>query len=119
MLTLINTNRMTPAIGPIGLEYVAEAAVLAGIEVSIADLALSDDPEAALREHLSSRHPALIGLTFRNVDDCFWPSAQWFVPELAGLVTQVRTLSDAPIVLGGVGFSVFAERIVEYAGAGF
>ncbi len=119
MLTLINTNRMVPAIGPIGLEYVAEAAVLAGIEVSILDLALADDPAAALREHLSAREPALIGLSFRNVDDCFWPSAQWFVPDLADLVRRIRTLSDAPIVIGGVGFSVFAERIVEHAGADF
>jgi radical SAM superfamily enzyme YgiQ (UPF0313 family) len=119
MLTLINTNRMVPAIGPIGLEYVAEAAALAGIEVSVADLALSAEPESALREHLGSRSPSLIGLTFRNVDDCFWPSAQWFVPDLAKLIQQVRTLSDASIVLGGVGFSVFAERIVEYTGADF
>jgi radical SAM superfamily enzyme YgiQ (UPF0313 family) len=119
MLTLINTNRMMPAIGPIGLEYVAEAAALAGIEVSILDLALCEDPAAALAEHLSARAPALIGLSFRNVDDCFWPSAQWFVPDLTGLVRRIRTLSDAPIVIGGVGFSVFAERIVEHTGAEF
>jgi radical SAM superfamily enzyme YgiQ (UPF0313 family) len=101
------------------LEYVAEAAVLAGIEVSILDLALADDPAAALREYLSAREPALIGLSFRNVDDCFWPSAQWFVPDLADLVRRIRTLSAAPIVIGGVGFSVFAERIVEHTGADF
>lgn len=119
VLTLINTNRMVPAIGPIGLEYVAEAAAQAGIEVGILDLALSDEPEAALREYFSSHSPTLIGLTFRNVDDCFWPSAQWFVPELAQCVQRIRTLSDAPIVLGGVGFSVFAEQIIEYTGADF
>ena len=119
MLTLINTNRMTPAIGPIGLEYVAEAAAGAGIEVSVLDLALCDDPADALREHFSAREPALVGLSFRNVDDCFWPSAQWFVPDLADLVQRVRALSDAPIAIGGVGFSVFAERIVAYAGADF
>ncbi|MBN1507410.1 MAG: cobalamin-dependent protein [Sedimentisphaerales bacterium] len=119
MLTLINTNRMAPAIGPIGLEYVAEAAALAGIEVSILDLALRDDPAAALVEHVSSCAPTLIGLSFRNVDDCFWPSAQWFVPDLADLVRRIRTLSDSPIVIGGVGFSVFAERIVEHTGADF
>jgi radical SAM superfamily enzyme YgiQ (UPF0313 family) len=119
MLTLVNTNRMAPVVGPIGLEYVAEAAALAGIEVDVLDLALCEEPEAALRQQLSQRSPVLIGLTFRNVDDCFWPSAQWFVPELADLVRRIRGLSDAPIVLGGVGFSVFAERIVEYTGADF
>jgi len=119
MLTLINTNRMVPAIGPIGLEYVAEAAALGGIEVSVLDLALCDDPEAAVREHLSTREPTLIGLSFRNVDDCFWPSAQWFVPGLADLVRRIRVVSAAPIVIGGVGFSVFAGQIVEYTGADF
>jgi len=119
MLTLINTNRMVPAIGPIGLEYVAEAAARTGIEVSILDLALCDDPDRALREHFASRSPTLIGLTFRNVDDCFWPSAQWFVPGLSELVHKIRGLSAAPIVLGGVGFSVFAEQIVKYTGADF
>jgi len=119
MLTLINTNRMTPVIGPIGLEYVAEAAAGAAIEVSVLDLALCDDPAAALREHFSTRAPALIGLSFRNVDDCFWPSAEWFVPDLADLVRQIRGLSDAPVVIGGVGFSVLPERIVEYTGAEF
>jgi radical SAM superfamily enzyme YgiQ (UPF0313 family) len=119
MLTLINANRMVPAIGPIGLEYVAEAAARAGVEVEVLDLALCHAPEAALREHLSRRRPALMGLTFRNIDDCFWPSAQWFVPELAELVGRIRTLSDAPLVIGGVGFSVFADRIVEYTGADF
>jgi radical SAM superfamily enzyme YgiQ (UPF0313 family) len=87
--------------------------------VDVLDLALSEAPDAALHEHLSARSPTLIGLTFRNVDDCFWPSAQWFVPDLADLVRRLRGLSDAPIVLGGVGFSVFAERIVEYTGADF
>jgi radical SAM superfamily enzyme YgiQ (UPF0313 family) len=119
MLTLINTNRMVPAIGPIGLEYVAEAAARAGIEVNILDLALRDDPEASLCTHLSARSPTLIGLSFRNVDDCFWPSAQWFVPGLADLVHKIRGLSQAPVVLGGVGFSVFARQIVEYTGADF
>lgn len=119
MLTLINTNRMVPPIAPIGLEYVAEAAVRAGMEVSILDLALCEDPPTAIREHFASRSPSLIGLSFRNVDDCFWPSAQWFVPGLAQLVQDLRRLSDAPIVVGGVGFSVFARQVVEHTGADF
>lgn len=119
MLTLINTNRMAPVIAPIGLEYVAEAAVRTGIEVSVLDLGLCEEPQAALREHLVERSPTLIGLSFRNVDDCFWPSAQWFVPGLTELVQRIRTLSDAPIAVGGVGFSVFARRIVEHTGVEF
>lgn len=119
MLTLINTNRMMPPIGPIGLEYIAETAQDQGLEVDVLDLCLCDDPDAALTAYFANRAPTLIGLSFRNVDDCFWPSAQWFVPDLAHLVERLRSLSDAPIVTGGVGFSTFARRVVEATGVDF
>ena len=119
MLTLINTNRMEPVIGPIGLDYVAGAAEAAGLEVDVLDLALAGEPQAALRRYLEDRRPDLVGLTLRNADDCFWPSAEWFVPVLAETVRQVRGLTDAPIVVGGVGFSIFADRVMEQTGADF
>ncbi len=119
MLTLINTNRMMPLIAPIGLEYVAEAVQDAGIDVDVLDLCLCEDPDDAVGRYFSDHAPRLIGLSFRNVDDCFWPSAQWFVPGLGALVQRLRTLSDAPIVVGGVGFSTFAHRVVEASGADF
>lgn len=119
MLTLINTNRMMPPIGPIGLEYVAEAAQDQGLDVEVLDLCLCGDPDTTLAAYFSDHAPALIGLSFRNVDDCFWPSAQCFVPDLTHLVRRLRSLSDAPIVAGGVGFSTFARRVVEATGIDF
>jgi len=119
MLTLINTNRMTPPIAPVGLDYVAGAARRAGLEVELVDLGLAEDPDAAMADHFARTQPELVGLSFRNVDDCFWPGNAWFVPELAEIVGRLRRLTDAPILLGGVGFSVFPERIVEHCGADF
>ena len=95
------------------------AARAAGEEVALVDLSLADDPAATLDAHLADRSPELVAMTFRNVDDCFWPSAQWFVGDLARLVADVRARTDAPVVLGGVGFSIFAERIVPHVGADF
>ncbi len=119
MLALINTNRMLPPIGPIGLDYIAGAARKAGIRTDVLDLCLVENPSSAMEQYFAAHNPGLIGLSFRNVDDCFWPSAQWFVPNLAETVNQIRSVSDAPIVVGGIGFSIFAERIVEYTGADF
>jgi tryptophan 2-C-methyltransferase len=119
MLTLINPNRMSPPIAPIGIDYVATAARRAGVEVEILDLGLAADSEALLGSYFSGREPRLVGISFRNVDDCFWPSATWFVPELRRLVERVHELSSAPIVLGGVGFSVFAAEITALSGAEF
>ncbi len=119
MLTLVNTNRMIPPIAPIGLEYVAGAARRAGIPVEVLDLNLVAEPAQALNAFFATRSPSLVGLSFRNVDDCFWPGSAWFVPELEETVRTIRSLCDAPIVLGGVGFSIFPKLLVERTGADF
>jgi radical SAM superfamily enzyme YgiQ (UPF0313 family) len=119
MLTLINTNTMQPAIAPVGLDYIAGVAKKAGLEVDIVDLCLADDPDATLRDYFADHNPDLTGLSFRNVDDCFWPSCQWFVPRLGCLVKSIRSLSKTPIVIGGVGFSIFAKQIVQHTNADF
>ena len=84
MLTLINTNRMTPPIAPVGLDYVAGAVVAVGNEVDLLDLCLAPPDSDLLTPYFATHRPELIGLSFRNVDDCFWPSGASFVPELAG-----------------------------------
>ena len=99
MLTLINTNRMTPPIAPIGLAYTAAAARAGGIETHVLDLGLAEDPAGAMAEHFAQHQPRLVGLSFRNVDDCMWPSGEWFVPGLCELVSSLRGLTDAPIVI--------------------
>ena len=119
MLTLINTNRMLPLIGPIGLDYIAGAVEHAGIDVELLDLALAEDPAEAIKKYFSTQQPQLIGISFRNVDDCFWPSADWFVPGLKRTIQTIKSATDAPIVIGGVGFSVFAKSILKYTGADF
>lgn len=109
---------MLPPIAPVGLEYAASAAVAAGFEVRIADLCLAADTEAALDDALSAQ-PELIGISLRNIDDCFWPSAAWFLPDLQQWIARIRRVSNAPICLGGVGFSIFAREIVASTGADF
>lgn len=119
MLTLVNTNRMLPPIAPIALDYIAGHIRREGLEVEILDLNMAGDPRAALSDYFAKAQPELVGLSFRNSDDCFWPSAQWFAPGLAETVRTIRTLTDAPVVLGGVGFSIFAEPIMAMSGADF
>ena len=60
-----------------------------------------------------------MAVSLRNVDDCFWPGGEWFVPDLQALVGRIREVCPSPIVLGGAGFSIFAEQIVERIGADF
>ncbi|MBN1127186.1 MAG: radical SAM protein [Sedimentisphaerales bacterium] len=119
MLVLVNTNSMQPPIAPIGLDYVGTAARQAGIEVELLDLCIAADPNSTIKNFSDHREASLVALTFRNVDDCFWPSAQWFVSVLIETIQAIRSVTDAPICLGGIGFSIFPERIMEYTKADF
>lgn len=119
MVTLINTNRMTPPIGPIGLDYIAPAVRAAGFRAEVLDLCLADDPRQVLDRHFAATDCRLVGVSFRNVDDSYWPSAEWFVPQLGEIVALIKNKTRAPVVLGGVGFSILPEQILRLSGADF
>jgi len=117
MLTLINTNRMKPIIALIGLNYIASSVQQAETDVEVLDLGLADESAKTIGKYFSEKNPELVGVSFRNSDDCFWPSASWFVPDLGDIIQAVCAMTDTPIVLGGVGFSIFARSIFEYTHA--
>ena len=117
LVVLVNANRMEPLVAPIGLEYVAEALAAEGWDVDVIDAALADtEPADAIRSELAAREPDVVGVTFRNTDDCFLASRQSFLPELRGTIDAVRQSTGAPIVLGGAGFSVMPEALLDFAG---
>ncbi len=118
-LILINANEVRPPIAPIGLDYLAGAVRRSGRRVGLIDLNLAEDAAKALEAGLRNATPLLVGVSFRNTDDCFWPSGQSFVPGLQGILCCVRRHTDAPVVLGGAGFSVFPRAIVEATGCEF
>lgn len=120
-VALVNTNRIQPPIGPVGLDYLAEAMHAAGHTAAVLDLCWEADPQAAIARFFETREFGLVGVTLRNTDDCGFTSRQSFLPEFAALTAALRAHTAAPLVLGGVGFSVMPEEIlalVEDAAAG-
>ena len=116
---LVNTNISHPPVTPVGMEYVGHAVAEAGIPVEVLDLAFEPDWQPALKRKLSSAEPLAVGIAVRNTDDCSFASRQSFLPWISELVQEVKRLTDAPAVIGGVGFSVYPESIVELTGADF
>lgn len=118
-ILLVNTNFMKPAVAPIGLDYVSDILIESGHDLRLLDLCWSSDIEGDTAAALNGYEPDLIGVTVRNTDDCYFSGGAFFLPEIKNVVDQIRKRSDAPIVMGGVGYSVFPVPVMEFCGADY
>lgn len=118
-ILLVNTNRMKPAIAPIGLDYLADCIISAGNQPLLLDLCFSDDVAGDIRSAVREFAPDVVGLSVRNTDDCYFSGGEFFLPGVREMIEVFRQSTDAPIVMGGVGFSVMPEAAMEFCGADF
>ncbi len=116
---LVNTNQMKPPVTPIGLDYLADGLERRGYRASVLDLCFADDVGAAIRDGLQNVSPVVVGVTLRNTDDCYFPSQDFIVGRVKAIVDQIRSATDAPLVLGGVGFSIIPEPVLECCAVDF
>ncbi|MDY6838010.1 MAG: B12-binding domain-containing radical SAM protein [Thermodesulfobacteriota bacterium] len=116
-VALVNTNRIRPPIAPIGIDYVAEALSSAGHQVKILDLCWAEDGESAMRDFFGRTSVDLVGVTLRNTDDCAFASRESFLEPFSSIVKAIGDFTDAPVVVGGVGFSVMPEQVLKRCGA--
>ena len=116
-VALVNTNRIKPPIAPIGLDYVAEAVDSAGHRVEFLDLCWEDDWESAIATFFAGPNFDLVGVTLRNTDDSSFTTRQSFLGDFARMIAVIRQHTAAPIAVGGVGFSVMPEQILELCAA--
>lgn len=114
---LINPNRMKPAVGPLGLDYLAEALDRQGFEPVLFDLAFLSSYRPALQALLKRRRPAAVGITIRNLDDCYFASQSFLLGPIRALIRWLRGQTRAPVVLGGVGYSIAPLPALRFLGA--
>jgi radical SAM superfamily enzyme YgiQ (UPF0313 family) len=113
---LVNPNRMRPPVAPLGLEYVAEGLSRGGYDPVPCDLTFVEDWRAALDAAVSTVRPAAIAVSIRNLDDAYFASQDYILEKTAAIVAYLRAISGAPIVAGGVGFSIAPREILDYLG---
>lgn len=98
---------------PVGLDMVRDLLVQAGhyvIQVTLTSLAREKD---SLTRQVHFFEPELIGLSIRNVDDIDMVTSTTFLAHYQDLMHSLRALTDAPVVLGGAGFSLFPEPYLK------
>ncbi|MGZ8462675.1 MAG: tryptophan 2-C-methyltransferase, partial [Candidatus Deferrimicrobiaceae bacterium] len=89
-VALVNTNRITPPVAPIGLDYVAETLRASGHRPEILDLCWEERWEPVIAQFLANGEFGLVGVTVRNTDDCSFATRESFLPEAAAMTRCLR-----------------------------
>jgi lipid biosynthesis B12-binding/radical SAM protein len=118
---LISSNMAeTPyAVYPLGMSMVAAALKRAGHEVALFDFLQQGQSLDAVREAVRREQPGLIGISIRNIDNVNLLNEQRYIDGVRNIVRTVREAASAKIVLGGSGFSVMPEQVLETTGADY
>ena len=111
---LISANRepFPEAVFPVGLVYIAQALLNHGVKVKIFDMRHHFSFHS-LKKVLRTFCPDVIGVSLRNVDNAAYPCVRFYLPYYLSIVKAIRSVSQAPIILGGSGFSLFPEEMME------
>jgi len=113
---LVNPNQMRPAVAPLALDYLVHALGESGFEVDLLDLCFSEDFAPEIDQYLASNSIFAMAVTLRNTDDTCFATQDFFIPRLKEITDCLRAQTSAPLILGGSGFSIMPEAVLEYCG---
>ncbi len=116
---LISANTLTTPypVYPLGLDHVADA-IGEDHEVEIADINALKGLEPLIRL-LDSFDPHVVGMSLRNIDNTDQTDQKSFVAEYRRLARIIRDHTGAVLVLGGSGFTLFPEEMMQLLGADY
>jgi len=117
LLISANTEQINMPVLPLGLAYVAAAADSQGHKVKMINLMMQTDTQKALHEAIDEFNPEIIGISVRNIDDQNMESPRFLLETVKEVVTNCRKYSDATIVLGGAGYSIFPQAALDFLDA--
>ena len=117
LLISANTEPINMPTIPLGLGCVAEAVRRAGHEVKLVDLMCVSNTRSVIKDSIERFVPDVIGISVRNIDDQHIESPRFLLNQVRDVISDCRAFSDARIVIGGAGYSIFPERVLAYLGA--
>ncbi len=114
LLISANTEQINMPVLPLGLACVAAAAQSEGHTVKMLNLMMQTDTQKALSETISEFIPEIIGISVRNIDDQNMANPRFLLEAAKEVVGTCRKHSDATIVLGGAGYSIFPQAALDF-----
>ena len=113
-----NREKLPDAVVPLGILYVM-ASTPDRHEKHLIDLCFERDPETALRERLQALEPDLVALGMRNIQNNDYSGISDNIAYYQGLIQAAKEACDAPVVIGGSGFSVMPKELMTRLGADY
>jgi B12 binding domain len=119
-IAFISANRemMPDAVIPLGVLSVM-AATPGHHEKIFWDLCFEADPLGTVARNLRESQPDLVAIGLRNLQNMDYTNITSNLDAYRALIQAVRANSSAPIVLGGGGFSVTPQALMEDLGADY
>lgn len=98
---------------PLGLASVV-AAVEPEHEVKVLDFMFAADPLAEVRRVVGEWQPELLALSLRNLDNQDMRDPITYFPDDREVISLLRSISSAPIMVGGAAFSIVPQELMAY-----
>ena len=117
LLISSNTETINMPVYPAGLYCVALALAREDHTVEILDLLESKSPEQDVAETIRKFSPGVIGISVRNIDNQDMEDTRFLLEPVREVVRICKQTTEAPVVLGGAGYSMYPESALEYLGA--
>jgi radical SAM superfamily enzyme YgiQ (UPF0313 family) len=117
LLISSNTELINMPVLPMGLASVAAATQRAGHEVQLLNLMLHGNTQKLIEEAFQNLHPELIGVSVRNIDDQSRQNPRFLLEPVKEVISHCRGFSSALVVLGGAGYTIFPQGVLDYLGA--
>lgn len=100
-----------PLVYPLGLACLKS--VLPDHQVETFDLNTSRQPFSTLENRMREFAPDVVGISLRNIDSTNKRKVVFYYRYLKKTIDVIQASSDAKIVVGGSGFSMFARHIMN------
>jgi radical SAM superfamily enzyme YgiQ (UPF0313 family) len=117
LLVSANTETINMPVLPLGLGYVAAATQNAGYNVKLLNLLDQKDSLSFLKRTVHDFRPDVIGISVRNIDDQNMERPRFLLAPVKNIISECQKHSNAIIVLGGAGYSIFPQAALDYLDA--
>ncbi|HES59722.1 MAG TPA: radical SAM protein, partial [Caldithrix sp.] len=114
-ILVISANRklLPDPVYPLGAAFVATICRENGHDVQTFDCNFKIDIQSELSHVLNDFKPQIICLSMRNVDNTTIARPISFLPDFQLVMDVCRQTSDAKIILGGSGYSLFPQKFFD------